>query len=235
MSHIDKARRKFEPYHDAHSALLGYNEVGVCVVNETKTWCYSYVFRGVDLQISRLFIYFGADLIKNSNHGAKWADWIINRSMFATAFITKDVAEGFEIGFEVDTSVDRYMMQSGMLALRHAFEFPGWSWWDFIELGFSPEHSYALAANVTLDGGLMWKAAYGSPHLVIPSEQNLDVYLGKRFVKVDNEQNLMDGADFRISMSKRWGCNTDYVHLNVPVVEATKENCEDLLEKMRKI
>lgn len=157
-------------YHSSYLTFCG-EELVHRVVN---TYCYSDITY-CPKPLSEVFIFFPTP---NENQVA-WADYIINRSIFAPAFLTTDVKDGFELGFEVNPLADYGLMKAGMIALRHPFEFEGWDFKSVVDMGFSETEAYALVSKYVDEGGELEQRCGNSNHMVFSYESPYGAYEGK--------------------------------------------------------
>ena len=83
------------------------------------------------------------------------------------------------MGFEIDTSCDRILMQGGMITLRVEFENPNGSWKQFLDMGFSELESFALARKYVVRNGNLFVNNFNSNHYMISLDQPLSSFEGK--------------------------------------------------------
>ena len=148
--------------------ILKHQEVGI--------YCYSSITCCSDL-LSQVFLFFTPP---DENQKA-WADYIVNRSIFADAFLTKDLKEGFELGFEVDTFAEYGLMKAGMIALRHAFEFDDWDFKEVVDMGFSETEAYALVSKYVNDEGELENRHSSTNHMIFEYDSPYEAYEGKYY------------------------------------------------------
>ncbi len=130
--------------YDAGGHLLKSKSWGVCYYS-----LYEYIEMG---NVSRLFILQTPH--RTTSDGVAYADYIINRSQFKDAFLTKSVGEALEYGFEVDCDKGIILVKGAIAALRATFEmYTLWPWKKIVDLGFSEDEAYALSVNCSLSGG----------------------------------------------------------------------------------
>lgn len=204
---MDKIREKIisachNKYVDAlsHSSYICFDDKGYVTGDGDNQSCLSYITYSRKLP-EYAFIFFGNDVIHNSYRGDKWCDWVINRSQYSDAFITKDVNNGFKNGFEINTKSNRMILNAGLIAIRHAFEFSNWSWGHFIELGFSEHESYCLSSNCKVVGKHLEAFIGNTNHLVIPPVEKFNLYEGCGFNCNNRELNCLSTLG--------WGCSSD--------------------------
>lgn len=208
-----------------------------------QTYCYAHITYVSDVPCEYLFTFFGKDTYFDPDRICSWANWVINKSFYKDAFITKDVEEGLKYGFQINTHVDRATMQGGMFALRHIFEFRKfWSWSDFINRGYDEYQSYALATHIYISGSNIYNNPSNFNHFVMQKWSAFDTYLGK--YKSNNEKYnkpLCEGFNGIPNFSPTmWGCKEKY---NLEdkydkiglTTKFTKENCDKLINYLKGI
>ena len=200
------ALESFVPSSLAHSAYVSSDHEGYVAFMSKKDYCYADMFCSYDgVSLKAIVLFFGSTTIDNAYKPEMWCDWVINRSQYKDAFITKDAAKGLKSGFEVDTKCTVETMKAGMMCLRHAFEFTNWSWSKLVELGFDEWESYALATHFSYNEGEGFTEYYGLPdnHLVIPQFYRYGAFLGVAKEK-DCAGTIYDFPDESFSLSSHW-------------------------------
>lgn len=121
-----------------------------------NTWkkeiCYGYITRYCEYPIDRLYLFVPPKVRRHTTilNTRDYLNWFINSEMFGEAFITKDVDQGFEIGFEVDCSADRALVYGAIQAFRLGFENESFGWSYYRSLGYDPYLSWAMASCFSL-------------------------------------------------------------------------------------
>lgn len=97
----------------------------------------------------------------------RYADYIINHSPYASAFITKDFDEGVENGLEMDTSKTKSQCIAAAVALRQGHEYyeniP--TFIHFLDKGYSGDVAFLMHSVVRRDGKDGWsKTKMGDNH-----------------------------------------------------------------------
>lgn len=163
-----------------HSNLLAFAQDGTVVHNKTKQGCYDFL-KSAGTPVVWLAIAFENSKTPNE---LVWTDWFINRSFYKDVFITKDVKEGLENFFLIDTHQPYYKMFGGMCGLRNAFEYNVLYQWDFkyfLERGYSEEVAYVLSLNTVLEDGEIEPRYTGSNHFPVYYGQDYGIYHGKNY------------------------------------------------------
>lgn len=235
-----KEREDFQKKSIGHSNTLAFDKDRHQIYKFTATEqaCYAHITYSPNISCEYLFIFFGKDTYFNLDRIKSWSDWVINKSFYRDAFITKDVKEGLKYGFQIDTHIDRATMQGGMFALRHIFEFKKrWCWQDFIDLGYDEYESYALASNVIVHYKKLINNHSNTNHYVIQKDEPFSRYLGKH--KSNNKvlnKPLCEGFNplegFSTSL---WGCKASWsegVNIGLPL-HFNKENCDKILNYLK--
>ena len=146
-----------------------------------------------------------------------WYDWVINKSAWAGAFITKNVKEGFSQGFVLDVTKPRYLVQAAMIIIRYHQELSagnrGWCWPELVGMGYSETEAFALASSIKLDGDVFTIRCW-SNHLVIQSMRHWKYYKGYNDVgdnPIYNQTPNTKYSDFTIALTGvYWG--GDYIY-----------------------
>lgn len=173
-----KERKAFEAKAEAHSAFLAFNEGGL-VYECRRSICYRSLTYG-DKMVDEVYLFFGDTLwAKEGAH--EWVNWVLNRSPFSDAFITKDSEEARKLGAEIDTSKDWAFVCGAMMALRHHFEVDVWSWFTFVKMGLSEFDAYVCACNVYAYEGSLHEQTHNSNHLTIWGLVGYACYKGECF------------------------------------------------------
>lgn len=173
-----KERREFEAKPDAHSAFLAFNEEKLVYTVQADI-CYRSLTYGNE-SVDEVYLFFGEKLwaIEGAH---EWVDWVLNKSPFSEAFITKDSEEARKLGVAVDTSKDWAFVCGAMMALRHHFEVENWSWFTFVKTGLSEFDAYVCACNVYAYEGSLHEQTHNSNHLTIWGLVGYACYKGDRF------------------------------------------------------
>lgn len=204
--------------------------------------CYYSLFSGIHgSKLSILVVFFGKDKFKKRPWLKDWCDFIINRSFFSKAFITKDVKEGLKYGFEVNLEEDAMFVRGAMMTLRWAFEHTGFSWGQIRDMGFSEVESFGLAMNYvvqekgydffteeTLPDRLELNG-FNSNHLAISRGYKLSAFMGEGFTPLGYK-----------AKSNVWGANVEKYFRNgikefdTQIPKGTiKEQLKQLSERMK--
>lgn len=201
------AVNSFVPDPDAHSALMSFDVNGKIILKVDMYQCYSQVTY-TNTPMEYLWVFFGEQRIKEAYKPEEWCDFVINRSMFKDAFITKCALTGLKEGFEINTHAHRGVMQAGMMMLRHVFERGTYSWVRFKEMGFTDVESYALSSNYMIKENNIVRTTYPANHSVHSIGQRYEVYEGKTLnYNVSNETLSKGFKQDCISMSYEFcGC-----------------------------
>lgn len=211
----------------AHSSWAAFRD-GKLVSHSPQSVCYSMLWELK--QADKLFVRFGVETQKNNP--TNWANWIINESFYAPAFITKDAEEGMNGWFEVDTNCELFLMQGGMIALRHPFEFQQWSWNAFRERGFDEYDSYTLASHFIVYGKKLFDSTFNTNHLVIQKNENRGLYRGDGYTP-SNTTFAEGGLEKCMSLTREgFGCNCKHNWDGIKSTAFTKENCEKFLKHL---
>lgn len=186
--------------------------------------------------ISLLVIAFGSWFNKDKDK-LLWVDYIINRSNYRDAFLTKDVEEGMEHGFFVDVTKPKYIVNAGLLAIRHQFEFEDWIFNEVLSMGFSEEESYMLSSLYVVYEGVVQDSFENSNHLVVRRDCGFGDYKIKGGIipGLDKLQhkNLLKGYGDSSPLSGVWSSGGYHNCIGDEEVIANKENFTKLLN-MRK-
>lgn len=174
---LPEARKEFGSNLRGHSNYLAYGPDGEVVNEYYEGACYADLFYG-DEEIYKLFIGFGKELV-HLPRDLQWANWVINESMFANAFITKDAQEGYELGFEIDTSVDYTLTNGGMTVLRTMHEWDDGFWCKYVEMGFSGVEALALYHTVYPQELWLDLRNHTDNHMAFPNNCPFSCYEGK--------------------------------------------------------
>lgn len=126
---------------DSEGVILGSRSYGVCYLP-----LYNLIEEG---GVHQVFILQTEHRTNPEN--IAYADYIVNRSQFKDAFLTKDIDLAFESGFEVDTNAHIVFVKGAIAALRAAFEYHTiWPWKRIVDLGYTEDEAYALSVNCSL-------------------------------------------------------------------------------------
>lgn len=228
----NKTLKSFKPKEHAHSAYVASNLQGNVVCRSKMDVCYSDVFR-VECKLSRITLFFGEDKIKEAYDPELWCDWVINRSQYRDAFLTKDANVGLDKGFEVNTWAPIDVMKAGMMCIRHFAEFLDWSWVKLVGLGFNEWESYALAThfNYNEEHGF-YQTEQQSNHTVVDAKSEYKGFLGESRSNLQTKCVHKDNTwDDYISISGSW--SGDYVEVKWPKkkVKSTGFFGEDITEE----
>lgn len=168
-------RAEFIPNKDTHSSWLGFVKNGASF-SKRSYFCYAPLR---NIKATDLFLFFGETTWRKK--GTKeWVDWILNRSFFADAFLTKNVDEASTLGISVDTRKDWAYVLGSMMVLRHQFEFLNtFTWAEFVELGLSEFDAYVAACNVYLQDDYLAKVDCNRNHFPLYGNISYDHYLGR--------------------------------------------------------
>lgn len=240
-------RTQFQKVIAEHSTALYWDEQQKVIQNLRSSSCMSMITYG-EKQITECFQF----CRKSSQDVSKsWHDYLINRSCFSSAYITKDVKEGYKTGFELDCTVDRAMFQGAIIAFRHPVEFEYWDFDRFVDEGFSEDEAFALATNFVVEGGEIRPAGENSNHVVVNRYSPFEAYLGKHYSPCG--ESFSSGVkSYAIQTSFRWYAGKrmefdfnslagaavahknifGHTHMKKPI-SATKENMQKLLEMMK--
>lgn len=247
-------RYKFKPYSTAHSSWLGLDAKGNVITSSEGTICYAELTYHFTKPIDRLFLYFGAD--KQNAETYRWCDWVINKSQYKDAFITKSVGEGFCQGFEVDTSKPRSLVQGAMFVLRHPFEFNGWAWTYLVDMGYTELEAYALSSYITWAGGGFKTFTGNSNHLLILKGSLYKAFSGDLYKEYEG-RTFKEGSEGMLEGFGKtyWGSVGYTIHSNwrlpvgldkievkskdifgdsFKVIKPTKKNINKILNKIKK-
>ena len=228
----DEFLKTFKPHTDAHSAYVASNLKGNVVCQSKKDYCYSDIFC-VGCKLSRITLFFGKDKIKEAYDPELWCDWVINKSQYKDAFLTKDAGVGLDEGFEVNTKAPIDVMKAGMMCLRHFAEFNDWSWIKLLGLGFDEWESYALAThfNYNEEGGF-YQTCQQSNHTVVEAKSQYRGFLGELRSNLRTECVYDDDTWNKIiRISSNWSGN--YVEVSWPKkkIDSTGFFGEDITEE----
>ena len=233
---IDKLREEFEPGLDAHSSWLALKEEEI-ILSDDNYMCYAPLFCSEEYDIDKLFIFFGENK-KKLPRRKEWCHWVINDSFYSEAFVTKDVEEGFNKGFEINLDCEFILMKAGMMCLRNAFEYEGWSWHKFKEIGFDGYQSYALAVNLTVNDNSIYTSFLSNNHLPVYKWQDLNLYYGSGYSPSDYKASK-NGMYKSISISSAMGCVNNNKYDYFPTIfgvkqpKFTKENLEKFIKHLK--
>lgn len=214
----ETALKEFKPHTSAHSAYISSKTNGKVGPKSVKDYCY-YDINTSAHTLSKIVLFFGQDTIESAYKPELWCDWVINRSQYKDAFLTKDAKKGLESGFEVDTTEPFGLMRAGMMVLRHQFEFPGWSWGELLDMGFDEWESYALATHFTYskEVGFYGPAKYPENHLLILPVQSYESYLGHNSSTYCPEcASDTAGEEFTNSLTYCWGGGDLFTEVTYP-------------------
>lgn len=188
---VQKARGNLHTSPQAHSSWLVCNGDGVVLDQAISSICYLNLkefMKNEEDDSTRTFIFFGNRLWETIPHIGDWVHWVVNHPIFGQAFITKDVQEGKELGFEIDVTQDYVDVMAGISLLRWHFERPKKSFGHFLGMGYEPYKAYALSANFNVvkngEDFLLEKANEENPwHVTIQMGMPLRFYDGGAYNK----------------------------------------------------
>lgn len=209
--------------HSAYKLYLG-GQSRESIHSSRFSPCYATIFFGTNFK--KVLLFFGEDLVTDSC--LEYVNWVLNRSFWADAFVTKNPREGFLEGFELDLHQDLALVQSGAMVLRHPFEWFGtWSWHHFREVGFSEEECFALASNYTVFKNYLMPFRENSNHLVVQRKMPFNFYNG--FGYKDSGHSFLENPKRTFSLSNvNFGCDM------APLVDYEKYvEEEDILKEIR--
>ena len=142
-----------------------------------------------------------------------YTDYIVNRSQFKDAFLTKDIDLAFESGFEVNTDAHIVLVKGAIAALRVAFETPTiWPWKRIVDLGYTEDEAYALSINCSLTG-------YGSccvcpPRYYLDHQVHLPMYPYESYLSGMKFKGTLGGTvksgELHSNIQDAWGRPAEY-------------------------
>lgn len=219
----------------------------------TATACYGGLFQlGGCISCDTLFAAF-LPWMWERNGTQEWTDWVVNESFFKDVFITKDVDVWQKYGGFVRTDVERHMMEGALTFLREGFDEWVWDWYLFVEMGYTPTESYALARHAHISTGSVVPHSCNTGHTLINAGRPFGRY-GFDYV-VPSEDKLSEGYQckrnhlnshhFDNSGSRMWenfvfpetarGTEKD-VWGNIPYTyPVTKKNLDTILKTLQKL
>ena len=106
-------------------------------------------------------------------HSDKLLDYVVNRSVFADWFITKDVEQGKEYGWEINTQIGidggYHDLVVGLCALRMQYEFGNSNVFDAaLNEGFTEDEAFFLFHQLMMDkDGKLYPWTGNTNHLAI--------------------------------------------------------------------
>lgn len=213
MKSVTDRRRTQQKRAQAHINWLFQKDNGEWSVNGSLfEICYAGLFFE-DLRYAggaeQMFVFFADERWNDDTR--MWTDWVLNRSPFADAFITKDVKEAETLGVEIDVDVNLFMSKAGISTLRHPFEWGyTYCWADMRRLGFSEVESYALAQCVMIN---MDKTKLNRPtgyqdHRVITTDRPFSHYEGKAYKPVNEDHTIRDYENVG-GLQNSWGSTSE--------------------------
>lgn len=243
----------------SHICFVYLDSSGGVVESPASEVCYARIVKTPQLAIKKLVLFVPHCVRRDTRtiNTREYLDWIINSQMFGRAFITKDVDEGLEKGFRVDTTQNRALVFGALQAFRYGFETSRFGWSAYRKMGFSVAESLALSScfNVVDDGpqGLyLWcgTPAYYSEHFHInPRYRQFSCFLGNLVASCKapplSERGCYDpveGSWFSGWSTKFWATRDRHVSLTYSKVfgvgssqkvKLNKQNATKLLEAIK--
>ena len=139
----------------------------------------------------------------------KWMKYLVNDSPFAEAFLTKNIKEGIELGFILDTSKGKDQIYCAAIAMRtaHEFRYILNAWKEMEGYHIPPLARFMLAHSMQFDKeGNVSPGCRSGHHIVFSSRLSLDDF--KKTLK----RNAMHdkGKAFNSDDAYRMACHTPF-------------------------
>lgn len=216
-----------------HSSLLAFYPSGERAFRQTDAPCYSAV-NYCAKPLSNVFLFFPSA----SKGQRQWLDWVINRSPFSKAFLTKDVEEGLALGFELNPNCEHNLMRAGGMSLRTTHEFSEFAFSKVLELGFSEEESFAFCCNFSISKNSVVSIRRGNNnHWAMGRKLPWSTYLGKNIQPQGKIYTLKSPpkSEDRVPLLTYFGAMTAKHNIDSVVGgKLSKEMVNDFLKKIKK-
>ena len=115
-------------------------------------------------------------LLCPEDEAKRFCDWLVNRSPYSPAFVTKDAEYCVKEGVVTQTDVNANIMVAGQVVHRYLWEWPEVvSFWNYLSSFYGEDFSFLLAHSYKIRGRKVNEANMGG-HMAITTSDIYDDY-----------------------------------------------------------